>query len=175
MKETAEGQTHYCRACELTARGAATVPQHTCGIPITQSNLQELGSGTEELPTELQKSPTLPTIIKEAQDTFIHFIMGVHGFTKQNEPEATQKCIDEAVAWFNTFITTAYNSRQSEIDAAREEERERGARVVYLILPLAKGYVAQNPHVSSKRYIEIAEEYEKYYGILSATKTPEHD
>lgn len=39
------------------------------------------------------------------------------------------------------------------------EERENGQKIVYLILPFAKGYVADNRGEANQRYIEIAENY----------------
>lgn len=45
------------------------------------------------------------------------------------------------------------------IERAKAEERERGKQVVFLILPLAKGYAHQHDVGSNNRYIEIAENY----------------
>lgn len=62
-----------------------------------------------------------PSKSSEARDTFIHFLMGLHGFTKQGEDEETQRCIDEAVAWFDQMIAT----KDAEREKALEEERQR--------------------------------------------------
>jgi hypothetical protein len=48
---------------------------------------------------------------------------------------------------------------EQQVQEAVEEEREEGQKVVFLILPFAKGYVAQNQGGSNRRYIEIAENY----------------
>ena len=52
-------------------------------------------------------------------DTMIHFLMGVHGFTKQNDKVATQKCIDEARERFKALIPII-----------QEEEREKNVDVL---------------------------------------------
>lgn len=51
---------------------------------------------------------TTPTPEKrsgEPRDVFIHFLMGVHGFTRQGESAETQQCINEAVKWFDSLMS----------------------------------------------------------------------
>ncbi len=105
------------------------------------------------------------TIIKEAEEDFNHFLMCVHGLTKQNEPEEVQKCINEATAWFKTTITTAYNSRQSEIDAAREEEHQ-------FFLNILDGIDVADKEMGAEQSNTQAIRFALKSRTLSATETP---
>lgn len=44
-------------------------------------------------------------------------------------------------------------------EQVRREEQEIAAKIMWLILPFAKGYVAENDKGANRRYLEIAENY----------------
>ena len=58
--------------------------------------------------------------LNEARDTFIHFLMGVHGFTKQGQDKETQQSIDEAVAWFDDLIEAERQKRGEMVEEIRK-------------------------------------------------------
>lgn len=80
-----------------------------------------------------------------------------------NQPQEQEDTLDTLVR----DLTTVHPMPKSEvrrrlsdfIECAKAEERERGKQVVFLILPLAKGYAHQHDVGSNNRYIEIAENY----------------
>jgi hypothetical protein len=152
FKETAEGQTHYCKACEMAARGASAVPPHTCG-----------------------KSPTLSTIIKEALAELAQTYWG------KIKPLTTNISPDHLEEFLAKKITTAYNSRQSEIDAVREEGRADGHQKMFethnSIIATLKPYITDiigAERALNMLWVDMASDsLKRQTEILSATKTPE--
>lgn len=77
-------------------------------------------------------------------------------FYEGEENSVTVKCVLHK-SYATPFEFKAFISKT--IAAELEKERERAAQVVFLILPLAKGYVVKNNGGANSRYIEIAEKF----------------
>jgi len=83
--------------------------------------------------------------------------------------EVVGKCAYHLNAWFvdegeyqpteEEALLACEKEIRSLITEARAQERKEAERIIGLILPFAKGYIAQNDVGSNRKYLRIAEDY----------------
>jgi uncharacterized protein Yka (UPF0111/DUF47 family) len=110
---------------------------------------------------------TIDTLKKKNKETFIHFLMGVHGFTKQEEIDSAQKCIDEAVEWFDgmtdNIATTLTDEMIHEWNKA-EQQLDGTTQGVVNAIEQYRNYLAQ-VKTNIKKVKKIEHEYNNWNSV----------